>query len=505
MPSVLDRWRDYRRTQIEALRESNHPHHDYDLPEEQAAILAGLLVPETGRPAPGAAATPGVDGAPREAEQAGTATSPAAPGRPAPLRRPTAPGGPIPIGTARRGASAAEPGAVREQGSLVDGAAAPAGAAVPAGDEAPAAEEAPTADESGQTPRFGRAGRPLNRQSPFFMGFVGALGVLTAVLLWQTVGKLTTVIMLLLISFFLTLALNPLVEFLTRRGVKRAAAVALVFLGLVVVFGLIALVIVPPVVTQGTELAQKTPGYFDHILKSRWVQDVDAHYHVIDKARAEFNKRITDGNFLSQVFGGVLGVGAAVIGGVFQFFTVLVLTLFLLSSLPRVKQAAYNVVPASRRLRVASLSEEIMRRTGSYAIGQVAVATINAFCSWIMMMIVGIPYAAVLAVAVGFLGLIPMVGATLGASLVCLVAVFDEPRKAIIALVYYVVYQQVENYVVMPRIMRHTVSVPGAVTVVAALAGGTLAGVMGALLAIPVAAGLLLLYEEVLLPRQHRH
>ena len=226
---------------------------------------------------------------------------------------------------------------------------------------------------------------------------------------------------------------------------------------------------------------------------------------MVDKIQAEFNKRITDGSFVGQVFGGVLGVGAAVIGGIFQAFTVLVLTLFLLASLPRVKQGAYAIVPASRRPRVESLSEEIMRRTGSYAIGQVAVATINAVCSWIMMMIVGIPYAAVLAVAVGFLGLIPMVGATIGAAVVCLVAVFDEPKKAIIALIYYVVYQQLENYVVAPKIMQRTVSVPGAVTVVAALAGGTLLGVLGALLAIPVAAGLLLLYEEVLLPRQRRH
>jgi predicted PurR-regulated permease PerM len=154
---------------------------------------------------------------------------------------------------------------------------------------------------------------------------------------------------------------------------------------------------------------------------------------------------------------------------------------------------------------VVSLSEEIMRRAGSYAIGQVAVATINAILSWVMMSIVGIPYAAVLAVLVGILGLVPMVGATLGAALVCTVALFDEPRKAIIALVYYIVYQQVENYVVVPRIMQRTVSVPGAVTVVAALAGGTLLGVLGALLAIPIAAGLLLLYEEVLLPRQRRH
>ena len=145
-----------------------------------------------------------------------------------------------------------------------------------------------------------------------------------------------------------------------------------------------------------------------------------------------------------------------------------------------------------------------MRRVGYYAIGQVVVATLNALLSYVMMTIVGIPYAAVLAVTVGLLGLIPMVGATLGAVVVCIVAVFDEPKKALIALVYFIVYQQTENYVVAPRIMQRTVSVPGPVTIVAALAGAALLGVLGALLAIPVAAGLLLLYEEVLVPRQRR-
>ena len=109
-----------------------------------------------------------------------------------------------------------------------------------------------------------------------------------------------------------------------------------------------------------------------------------------------------------------------------------------------------------------------------------------------------------LAVTVGLLGLIPMIGATLGAVLVCIVAFFTEPTMALIAGIYYLVYQQVENYLVAPRIMQRTVSVPGPVTIVAALAGGALLGVLGALLAIPVAAGLLLLYEEVLVPRQRR-
>lgn len=456
--SVLDRWREFRHAQREALRASNHPHEGGEATPSATDLLADVL--------------PGLrhraehhDGAQADAEPE------------------TRDGAKAPVGG---DPAAAAPPPTRDGTSNGTG------------------ERSHRKDAKGGQ-RYGQAGRPLNRQSPFYVGFVGALGVLLALLLWQTLGRLTTTITLVVIAFFLTLALNPLVEFLTRRGIRRGGAVALVFAGVIVVFTLIGLLVVPPVVQQGGDLAAKAPEYLNQVLNHPVVKDFDQHYQVVDKIETEFNKRLTDGNFISQVFGGVLGVGAAVIGGLFQGFTVLVLTLFLLASLPRVKQGAYAMVPASRRPRVISLSEEIMRRTGSYAIGQVAVATINAICSWIMMSIVGIPYAAVLAVAVGFLGLVPMVGATIGAAIVVLVALFTDTQDAIIAAIYYVVYQQVENYLVAPKIMQRTVSVPGAVTVVAALAGGTLLGVLGALLAIPVAAGLLLIYEEVLLPRQRRH
>jgi predicted PurR-regulated permease PerM len=360
------------------------------------------------------------------------------------------------------------------------------------------------APDSGRRRDYGTAGRPLNRQSPFYVGFVGAFGVLVAYGLYKALGQLSQVITLLVVAFFLTLTLNPLVEALSRRGLRRPLCVAVVFVGLIAVFTALGFVVVPPVAQQGGLLADNAPKYLDGLVHNRFIQDFDSHYHVVQRFQSEFQKRITDSSFMSGVFGGVLGAGKALASGFFSFLTVMVLTLYFLSSLPRVKQAAYGIVPASRRPRVISLSEEIMRRVGSYAIGQVAVATINAVCSWIMMSIVGIRYAAVLAVAVGFLGLVPMVGASLGAAVVSLVAFFDDPKKAAIALIYYVVYQQIENYVVAPKIMQRTISVPGAVTVIAALAGGTLLGILGALLAIPVAAGLLLIYEEVLLPRQHQ-
>ncbi|GAA4120915.1 hypothetical protein GCM10022415_23250 [Knoellia locipacati] len=383
----------------------------------------------------------------------------------------------------------------------VDGEPARAAADEESGGAAPTA--AATAASTGTT-QFGEMGRPINRHSPFYLGFVGALGALIAIGLWHSLGRLATTLTILLVALFLTLALNPIVEWLGRRGLRRSLSVGIVFLGVIVVFTLLGLLVFPPVISQGSELVQEAPNYVDRILNASWVQELDKNYDVVDKISEEFNKRLTDETFISSVLGGVLGAGRAVVNGVFQTFTILILTLYFLASLPKMKRVAYSMVPASRRNRVAQLSEEIMRRTGSYAIGQVAIATVNAVLSYVMMSLLGIPYAAVLAVLVGFLGLVPMVGATLGATLVCLVAFFDDPRSALFAGVYYLVYQQIENYVIAPRIMQRTVSVPGAVTVVAALAGGTLLGVLGALLAIPVAAAALLLVDEVLVPRQ-RH
>jgi predicted PurR-regulated permease PerM len=274
-----------------------------------------------------------------------------------------------------------------------------------------------------------------------------------------------------------------------------------VFAGVLAVFAGIVALIAPPVVQEAGELASAAPDYAQNLLKNHTLRRLDEQYGVID----EITNRLTSGSLWTSVFGGVVGAGKAVLSGFFSAFTVLVLTMYFTASLPSVKASAYRLVPRSRRHRFTVLAEEITRRVGGYVIGQISIATINGVCSFVMMEIVGIPYPAVLAVTVGVLGLIPMVGATLGGVLMVLVALFDSWTATIIVAVYYVVYQQVENYVISPRVMRRTVDVPGAVTIVAALAGGTLLGVLGALMAIPVAAGLLLIYKEVLVPRQEQH
>src|SRR4029079_9702959 len=223
--------------------------------------------------------------------------------------------------TARAGTTAAEDGTPATQGS------APAAqdetqATQKRGDESDEQQLAddlvtgvlPFESERGSARRrdYGTAGHPLNRQSPFYIGFVGAFGVLVAYVLVRALSDMTQVITLLVVAFFLTLALNPLVEALNRRGLRRPLSVAIVFVGLVAVFTALGFVVVPPAAQQGTMLAESAPKYVDNLLNNRLVQQLDSHYHVVDTFQRELQKRVTDGDFMSGVFGGVFGFGKAV-------------------------------------------------------------------------------------------------------------------------------------------------------------------------------------------------
>lgn len=379
-------------------------------------------------------------------------------------------------------------------------------AAPPIG-EAPA-EPALRRVEEERRRRFGAPGRPINRAHPFYVGFVGALGVLVAYGLVSTLRNLSTVITLLGVSLFLALGLDPVVGWLQNRGAPRAGAIAVVFFGVVAVFSGFVSAVIPPVVEQATELVTQLPQYAQDLQEavdeSPQLSRFDEEYQLTQRIQDELEKRVASGETVTALFGGIFGAGRAVVSGIFSALTVLVLTLYFLASLHGMKAAGYRLVPSSRRRRVQLLGDEVTRRIGGYVGGQLLLATINGIASYVVLVIVGIPYAAVLAFTVGLLGIIPLVGATLGAIIVVVVALFTSVTDAVILLVYYLVYQQFENYVLGPRIMARTVSVPGAVALVAALAGGSLLGILGALIAIPLAAGVLLIVQEVLMPRQDR-
>jgi predicted PurR-regulated permease PerM len=200
--------------------------------------------------------------------------------------------------------------------------------------------------------------------------------------------------------------------------------------------------------------------------------------------------------------GGVLGLGKVVFSAIFSAITVLTLTLYFMSSLPSMKAAAYRAVPRSRRARVGLLADDILERVGGYVAGALTIAAIAGVSSAILLVATGVDYPVALALVVMVTDLVPVIGATLGAVIVSAVAFTHDVKTGVIVAVFYLVYQQVENYVLYPRIMKRSVDVSPAVTIVAVLFGGALMGIVGALLAIPTAAAVQLVLTEVFVPRQ---
>ncbi|WP_328519228.1 AI-2E family transporter [Kribbella sp. NBC_00359] len=341
---------------------------------------------------------------------------------------------------------------------------------------------------------MGLPGPSLRRSNPFVFGFFAALGVLAAWGLWNALGHARSVLILLLVSMFIAVGLNPLVEWFMRRGLRRGLSVGVVFLLMILAVTGVGFAIVPVVTDQINSLIRNAPDWLDLLQKSRTLDDLNNRYHYIQKAQ----DYIQDPALAQKAFGGILGVGKVVAGALFNTFTILILTLYFLASLPSVKRAAYSLVPRSRRTRVSILGDEVLTRVGGYVSGQFVVALCAGFCMFVFLEIVGLgQYAVALAIVVMVCDFIPMVGGLIGVVIVSLIGFTTGLWTGVICLAYGIVYQQIENYFVAPRIMRRAVDIPGAVTVIAALLGGALLGVVGALLAIPSAAAILLIIREV--------
>ncbi|GAB2811835.1 AI-2E family transporter [Actinoallomurus bryophytorum] len=348
---------------------------------------------------------------------------------------------------------------------------------------------------------FGRPGRPLTRSHPFVFGFYGALGVLVAYMLVQALQNALQVIILIIVALFLAVGLNPGVEALERLGISRRWAVLLVFLALVGFFVGFGFAIVPPLSQQTTAIIHNLTsgnGYLEQLQNNPRVQDLDHRYHIIQKARSALQSK----DLGTRAANGVVGFGQVVLSGLFSALTVLILTLYFLNSLPSITGFMYRLAPRSRRARVALLGDEILTRIGGYVAGNLLISLIAGVTSYIFLLIAGVPFALALALLVAITDLIPLVGASIGAVFVTALSFFSGLWVGVATAIFFIIYQQVENYIVQPRVMKRSVDVQPAVTIIAALIGGTLLGVIGALLAIPAAAALALILREVVMPRQ---
>jgi len=348
---------------------------------------------------------------------------------------------------------------------------------------------------------YGKAGNPVSTSNPFYFGFMVTAGALIAFTLLQALASASAVFILIIISLFLAAGLNPAVLFFQNRGLKRGASVGAV-MGLVLLFvAAFISIAAPPLIDQGNQLVNNAPQLVKDLNNNAFINDLNNRYGVIDSLQTRVDSVIKDGQFAITAFGGVIGVGKAVVSGLVSTFTILVLTLYFLAALPQVVQISLRFVPATRRDRVSKLSNAIIARVGSFVGGQGIIAILAALFILIMGLIIGMPYTAPLAMVVLVCGFIPLVGHFIGMSIVTLVSLTKSPTTALVALGSYIIYVQIENYVITPKIMRKSLAIPGLVTIIAALLGTSLLGLIGGLLAVPIAAAVLLIIDEVVFPR----
>ncbi|GGM51526.1 AI-2E family transporter [Microbacterium saperdae] len=354
------------------------------------------------------------------------------------------------------------------------------------------------------SPRPSAAVASLARANPFMLGLLGALGVLVALVIGGIVDQLATVLVYIGVAIFLALGLDPIVRFIERK-LPRPAAVAIVVTGVVLAFAGIILAIVPILVQQITNLVEDGPQMVKDIQASGWFKDLNNQFgSAFEDAANGVLSFLKDPGNLADIGGGVFAVGAGIAGGFTGVTIVLILTLYFMASLHGIKRTAARFVPAYQRDTFSELLEDVSGAVGRYVIGQASLALINGVLSLIVLSIIGAPVPALLAL-IAFIGsMIPLVG-TLSASIInSLICLFVSPVTALIAIIYYLVYMQIEAYILSPRIMSKAVAVPGALVVIAAVAGGALGGILGALVAIPVAASIIIIVQKVLFPAQDR-
>jgi predicted PurR-regulated permease PerM len=321
--------------------------------------------------------------------------------------------------------------------------------------------------------------------------------ILTAVAIFATLYFLyliRSVLGMLFIAVFLAVALAPIVEVLVRHKIKRSIAILLTYLMLLaMVFGL-GLLVVPPIVSGVNDFADNVPTYVRDLRDSKTFRRYDDKYDITPKLEEQAEKLPTH---ISDAVSGLRTVTVGVFGAIVQLVTILVMTFFLLLDGRRILGFIASELGPERGARMSRIAEDVYRAVGGYVAGNVLISLIAGTLAYIYMRILGIPFAGPLAVLVGLFDLIPLVGSTIAGAVIAVVAaVVGFPGKLIAWVIFLVVYQQFENNVLQPVVYRRTVAIHPLIVIIAILIGGSLLGVLGALLAIPIAASVQIAVKE---------
>ena len=347
-----------------------------------------------------------------------------------------------------------------------------------------------------ETGGLGEPGRPVNRRSPFMIGLTAALGVAVAYGLIQLLIQARSVLIIIGLALFIAAGLDPIVGWLVRHRVPRWAAVLTVIASVLAIAAAFLAAAIPPLASEATALAHQIPHYM-HTLQDRNSQlgKLNVKFHI----QQRLTSLVTSKG--GSLVGGVLGAGALVVSTASAILAIGVLSIYFLAGLPRIKVFAYRLVPHSRRTRVILIGDEILAKVGGYVLGNFITSVIAGLGTYVWLLAFGVPYPLLLGMFVAILDLIPVIGSTIGGAVVSLVALTVSLPVALATLAFYVGYRLAEDYLIVPRIMGRTVEVPAIVSLVAVLIGGVLLGIVGALVAIPVAAAIRLLLHEVAIRR----
>lgn len=343
-----------------------------------------------------------------------------------------------------------------------------------------------------------RVGR--GRASPFQWGFFGGIGVLIAYITFLVLDSIRDTLVMIAIATLLAIGLDPLVSMMTRRGLRRGAGVAVVFLGLLLVIAAAVYAIIPPIVNEVGSFIGSVPTLITNLQTNETIHDLDQRFGLLEALR---NSNIVQ-SVGSGAAGGILSAGFTVATVFAELFIVLVLTLYFLAGFARIKAAAYRLVPASRRTRVTDLSDRILKQMGGYLSGATIIAIQAGLVAGIFSAIIGLPYPWAIGLGAAVLDFIPVVGPIIVGIAITLIGFTQGLAIGIISGAFYLCQHLFEAYWLYPRVMRRTVNISTGGVVVAILIGGALLGVTGAILAVPVAAALMLIVREVIMPMQER-
>lgn len=343
--------------------------------------------------------------------------------------------------------------------------------------------------------------------NPFRYALVATLGVGVGMAILGGIGALGTVLVYLGIAFFLAIAVEPLLQAALQRGVPRWLAIVALALILLLSAAFVGTVIVPAVSTQVAALAEDAIAFVTAIPHQEWftwLADVIGGSLDLESITRSVLAFVSDPAQLLNVTGGLLQIGTGIIDAVTGGIIVTVLTVYFAITMPAIKAKAYQLIAYRQRTRVQDIAEDILGSVGRFVGGQIVLAVLNAVVTFIVTAAVGSPAPALLAL-IAFVGaLIPVVGPVIGATIAALITLDIGLVPAILVAAILFAYLQVEAYILTPRVMAHAVAMPGALVIVAALGGAALGGILGALVAVPIAAAGVTIINRVVIPYQQR-